>query len=137
MQLMAKVKWYPGGLRLAFDNMSEDKHIQKAIKRFLELGVSKSAFLIFCMFNYKDDLDEAMYRMSEIRALGVRPYPQVYAPLDKLTKKPIFVSKKWTLGLIRAVRQYWILAGNFKYKTFEEFLAESGKKLEDLMVKDV
>jgi len=87
------------------------------------------------MFNFKDDLDEAMYRMSEMRALGVRPYPQVYASLDKLTKKPIFISEKWTLQLIREFRQYWILAGHFKYKTFEEFLTEKGKPLSELMTK--
>jgi len=131
MQLMAKVKWYPGGLRLAFDNMSEDKHIQKCIKRLIELGVSKSAFLIFCLFNFNDDLKEAMYRHREMANLGVRPYPQVYAPLDKLTKKPIYVSPKWTLELIREFRQYFILAGNYKYKTFNQYLKEKGKKLEN------
>ena len=133
MKLMAKVKWYPGGLRLAFDNMSEDKYIQKTIKKLLELGVSKSAFLIFCMFNFKDDFKEAMYRLSEMRELGVRPYPQVYAPLDKLTKKPIFISDNWTLQLIREFRQYWILAGNHKYKTFEQFLTEKGKTFSELI----
>jgi len=132
MQLMAKVKWYPGGLRLAFDNMGEDKFIQKCVKRLLELGVSKSSFLIFCMFNFEDTFEEAMYRHTEMVKLKVRPYPQVYSPLDWLNKKVKYISPNWTLELIREFRNYFVLAGNYKYMTFDEYLAKKGKKLEDL-----
>jgi len=135
MLLLSKVKWYPGGLRLAFDNMSEDKYIQRTIKKLLDLGIPKSAFLVFCLYNFKDDLKEAMYRHSEIWKLGVRPYPQIYWPLTHLNKKDNYVSEKWTLPLIREFRQYWILGGNYKYKTFDQFLIEKGKKLEELLIK--
>ena len=74
-----------------------------------------------------------MYRMSEMRKLKVRPYPQVYAPLDKLSKKPIYVSPNWTLKLIREFRQYWLLGGQYKNKTFEQHLAERGKTFKELM----
>ena len=135
MQIISKVKWYPGGLRFAFDNMSEDVHLQRVVTRLLELGVTKGAFLIYCLYNFTDDFNEAMYRFSECRRLKVRPYPQIYRPHDSLVKKEVFVSEWWNLELIREFRNYWYLAGNYKYKTFEEFLATKGKKIEDLNIK--
>lgn len=128
MQLLAKVKWYPGGLRLAFDNMGEDKFIQKAVKRLLELGVPKSAFLIFCMYNFHDNIEQANYRMREMANLGVRPYPQIYRPLNSIEKKDVYVDKNWTLEDLRILRQYWVLAGNYKYKKWEDFYKEHKKE---------
>ena len=125
MQLMANIKWYPGGLRLAFDNMTEDVYVQKCVKRLLELGVSKSAFLIFCLFNFYDTPEEAMYRHREMANLGVRPYPQVYWPLNKLNKDEKFIGKHWNMKLIQLFRTYWLLAGNYKNKKFEDYLKEN------------
>jgi len=135
MDLMSQIKWYPGGLRIAFDNMEEDGHTQRCVKYLLSKGVSKSAFLIFCLFNFTDTFEEAMYRHREMHNLGVRPYPQVFAPLNQLDKDTKYISKTWTLELIREFRQYWLLAGHYKYKSFTQYLTEKGKKLEDLLPK--
>jgi hypothetical protein len=125
MQLLAKVKWYPGGLRIAFDNMSQDGHFQKKVKRLLELGTSKSAFLTFTLFNFTDTVEEAMYRCNESKKLGIRPYPCWYRELISLDKKDMNIGKHWTKELVRAFHSYWYLAGNYKNKTFEEYLKES------------
>jgi len=124
INLLSQQKWFPGGLRLAFDNMTEDGYIQKTIQKLLELGVSKSAFLIFVLFNFKDDFKEAMYRHQEMWKLGVRPYPQVYKPLDLLEKKNTYIGPQWTKELVNQFREYWLFAGNYKYKTWEEFIQE-------------
>jgi hypothetical protein len=123
IELMSQIKWAPAGLRLAFDNMTEDGYVQRAVDILLKKGIAKDKFLIFCMYNFKDTLEEAMYRCNEMKKLGVRPFPQCYYPLDSLEKKAI-PSKHWTEELISSFRQYWFLALNYKHKTWEHFLAE-------------
>jgi hypothetical protein len=134
IEMLSKIRWQENGLRLAFDNMTEDGYLQDAIKKLRKLGVPKYAFMVFVLFNFQDDFDEAMYRATEVRELGVRPYPQIFKPLNALDNK-IFVSEKWTADLAREFRYYWLMAKDFKKKTFSQFLAEKGKRIEDLLPK--
>jgi hypothetical protein len=126
IDLMARIKWIRSGLRLAFDNMSQDGYVQRAIEKLIKKGVSRDKFMIFCLYNYTDTFDEAMYRCSEMRKLGVRPFPEVYYPLDKLDKKR-YVSPQWTYVQISDFLGYWFMMGNYKKKTWEEFVAEQKK----------
>lgn len=126
MDLMSKIKWTRSGLRLAFDNMSQDGYVQRAIEKLIKKGVPKDKFLIFCLYNYTDTIEEAMYRCSEMRKLGVRPFPEVYYPLDKLDKKR-YVSPQWTYEQISDFLIYWFLMGNYKNKTWDEFIEEQKK----------
>ena len=134
IEMLSKIRWQENGLRLAFDNMTEDGYLQDAIKKLRKLGIPKYAFMVFVLFNFKDDFNEAMYRATEVRELGVRPYPQIFKPLDALDNK-IFVSEKWTADLAREFRYYWLMAKDFKKKTFSQFLSEKGKRLEELLPK--
>jgi len=133
MKLLCKIKWYPGGLRVAFDNMSQDGHFQKKVSRLIELGIPKSAFLVFTLFNFKDTVEEAMYRCNESKKLGIRPYPCWYRELNSLDKKITSIGEHWNIDLIRKFHSYWYLAGNYKYKTFEEFLNENNKKTKQVL----
>lgn len=130
---LTKIKWCSGGLRVAFDNMSEDKHVQNVIKKILKAGISRCAFLVFCLFNFEDTFEEAMYRHQEIADLDVRPYPQPYIPLNWLDKSKPYISKNWTRELAYEFRQYWILAGRYKNITFTEYLKSIGKTYESLI----
>lgn len=129
---LSKVKWHENGLRLAFDNMSEEGYIQRTVKKLLKLGVPKYAIMVFVLFNFQDTFEEAMYRATEIKKLGIRPYPQPFKKLDALDKK-IIPSNGWTEELVREFRYYWLMAKDYKKKTFEEFLKEKGKKLKNLL----
>jgi hypothetical protein len=130
--LLSKVKWHENGLRLAFDNMTEDGYLQYTVKKLLELGIPKYAIMVFVLFNFQDTYEEAMYRATEVKNLGVRPYPQPFKKLDALNNKTV-PSKHWTKELARQFRYYWLMAKDFKKKTFEEFLAEKDKKLKNLL----
>jgi len=134
IKLLSKVRWQENGLRIAFDNMSQDGYFQKSVKKLLALGIPKYAFFVFVLFNFRDTYEEAMYRASEVRKLGIRPYPQLFKPLDELDNK-IVASKHWTVALARQFRYYWLMAKDYKKKTFKEFLKEKNKKLEDLLPK--
>jgi len=122
---MSKVRWDNYGLRLAFDNMSEDGYIQKAIKKLLKLGVPRSAFLIFCMYNFMDTPEEAYYRLNEIYKLGVYQYPQIYRPLDSTVPGIRYTGKHWDLELVKIFRKYWLFGSNYRHKDINDFLREN------------
>jgi hypothetical protein len=73
-------------LRFAFDNKSADGHVQRAVELCLKNGIPASAIMVYVLFNYKDDLADAIYRATEVAKLGVRPYAMQYIPLDAMDR---------------------------------------------------
>lgn len=120
------IKFDRGGLRFAFDNMSEDEHIQRTIKMCLNAGIGKSKIMVFLLYNYKDDFEEAMYRAEEIKKLGVRPYPQQYRPLDDTELKNNYISKHWDKKLLRDFRFYWMFPGIYGKQKWEDYIKNGG-----------
>jgi hypothetical protein len=133
LDLLARVRWQAGGLRLAFDDMSQDGYAQRAIKKLLGMGVFPSAFTVFCLFNFKDTFEEAMYRHREIATLGVRPYPQPYMPLDCLSKNEPYVALGWTWKRAYEFHQYWFHRARYSRVTFDEYIRSIGLTDEDLL----
>ena len=120
-KLLAKVKYTRRGMRLAFDRIEEDGVFQAAVEHLKANGVPKSQIMVYVLFNFRDTPEEAHYRMRECVRLGVRPYPQLYEPLNKLDRKTRHVGKHWNLGLLRQFRHYWMMAGIYSKMTFEEY----------------
>ena len=106
-KILKQAKYYRSGLRLAFDRIEDDGIFQSAIEQLLSIGIGKSNFLIYVLFNFTDTPQEAYYRMKECVRLGVRPYPQQYIPLNKTSRQPIYVGKYWTEKLVRVFRYFF------------------------------
>jgi len=135
---LAKIKYVPGGMRIAFDRIKEDGVFQKATESLLNAGVSKNSILSFVLFNFDDHPQDAYYRARVCADYGIRPYPQYYRPLDVLSKKEIFVGKHWTLQLGRAFRYYWLMRGIYSKISFEEYInSEEGIKQHHLKKEDI
>jgi len=117
--LLARVNYYGTGLRIAFDRIEEDGVFQEAVKTLIKNGVPKKAIMSFVIFNFNDTPKEADYRMRECVKLGIRPYPKQFVPLNNLNKKDIYISKYWTLNLLRAFRFFWLMAGYYTKYDFE------------------
>lgn len=122
---LARVSCVKRGMRLAFDRIEEDGVFQTALELLLKAGVPKSTMLIYVLFNFTDRPKEAYYRATECQRYGIRPYPQLYAPLNSLNRKKPFVGKYWTRRLGRAFRQYWALNEIWGKMTFDEYLTTS------------
>ena len=122
------IKFERNGLRFAFDNMSEDIHIQRTIKMCLDASIPKSKLMIYVLFNFEDTFDEAMYRMEEIKKLGVRPYPQQFRPLNDIDLKNTHIGKHWDKTLLRDFRFYWMMPGIYTKMTWEKYQERGGEK---------
>lgn len=87
-------------IRFAFDNMQEDKYIQKAITMMAERG--KKNFANFCLYNFKDTPQDFYYRMREAARLSdeleinVTTFPMRYQPIMDIDGNRSYVGKHWT-----------------------------------------
>jgi len=124
------VKFYRGGLRFAFDNMSQEGHIQRTIKMCIEGGIAKGKILVYVLFNYMDTPLEAEYRMRTAIELGAVSYPQRYVPLDQMNRKPNYVGKYWTEQLVSTFRFFYLMHGYNRKMNFTQYL-ESPKRERD------
>lgn len=127
VDLVCKLPIIKRGIRLAFDRMEDDGIFQKAVQMFLDVGISKYSIQAYVLFNFTDTVSQAEYRASECRKLGIRVYPQMFVPLNHLSRRDPYVGKYWTLNLARA----W----NFFYShelylqmSFEEYMRGRAKK---------
>ena len=127
-ELIGKLRLKRRGVRLAFDNMNQDGKIQKAVKILKNNGVAKSKIMVYVLFNFKDDLEEALYRANEVRRLDVRVYPQRYVPLDWTEPQSHYISENWEKEMVREFRFYWMMYGVYSKMSFKEYLAVGGEE---------
>jgi len=122
-KLMSNIKYFKSGMRLAFDRIEEDGVFQEAIRKLIANGVPAKNILAFVLFNFNDTPKEAEYRANECVKLGIRPYPQQYVPLNKKTRRPPFISNKWTEKLVKTFRHFWLMAGYYTKMSFYDFVS--------------
>tara|TARA_Y100000310_G_scaffold23414_1_gene22414 strand:+ start:124 stop:1239 length:1116 start_codon:yes stop_codon:yes gene_type:complete len=119
---LARLKYTRKGMRLAFDRIEEEQTFGAAVERLIAAGVSRYNIMAYVLFNFTDSPGEADHRMRVCADLGIRPYPQKYTPLNATSRKPPHVSKRWTLRLLRAFREFWLFAGHYNRGEFGDFL---------------
>lgn len=129
LNFIKNIKLEQQGLRFAFDNMSQEGYIQRAIKKCLDVGVSKSKIMVYILHNFNDTFEDAMYRAREVAKLGVRPYPQRYRPLDDIEVNPNYEDKNWSTQLLRDFRTYWLFPGIYTKYNWNEYIKYGGYKL--------
>jgi len=127
LEALKGVRILPNGLRFAFDGMQEDEHIQRTLKLCFANGISRGKITVFALFNFNDTPKEAEYRMREVIKLDGRVYPQMYVPLNKKRRLPIFIGKYWTKELTREFRKFYLLMGYYTKWTFPEWLKKEKK----------
>jgi hypothetical protein len=132
--MVGKLKFVRSGMRMAFDRIEEDGTFQKAVQMLIDGGVKKSSIMAYILYNFMDKPKDAVYRASECIRLGVRPYPQMFTPLNTTSrdKDNIYVGKYWTLQLARAFRYYHLMAGIYHKQDFVAWAKSQDKvKLTD------
>lgn len=123
-EILAKVKYEASGMRMAFDRIEDDGVFQKAAQLLLDAGVPKGAMFAYVLFNFNDTPQEAIYRGSECIRLGVRPYPQQFAPLNGITRDTAFIGKHWTKHLCKAFRYFHLMGGCWRKNNFMEWIMD-------------
>jgi hypothetical protein len=107
-------------VRFAFDQMNQEKHLERSLKIVKELGLKKHAadIPVYVLYGYKDTPEEALYRVRRVLKLGMNPYPMRYQPLDSLVKDEyVNTEKGWTEHELKRFRYYWTYGRRLKMYT--------------------
>lgn len=100
-KLLSQLKIKP--LRFAFDNCSEDVHIQKAIILAQKYGFKDIRVYILYNSEDKNDTPEHFYyRIDEMNKLGALSYPMRYRPINSVNGH--YISNNWDKKLLRALK---------------------------------
>ena len=101
IKLLKQVEIKP--LRLAFDNCSEDGHIQRAIQLAQKQGFND--IRVYVLYNFESDNDTPeyfYYRINEINKLGALAYPMRFRALDNANGQ--YISRNWDNKLLRGLK---------------------------------
>lgn len=131
-KLISQIRIRP--FRLAFDNLGQDGHIQRAIKLAQKYGITD--IRSYVLYNYADDPANFYYRINELNKLKTLSYPMRYRPLDWAGKR-LYVNNKWTFERLRALKLVLMF---FYYKGMiannrERFLTAFGKNPKEFVQK--
>jgi hypothetical protein len=94
-------------LRFAFDNNSENGHIQRAIKLAQKYGHKDiRVYVLYDSESKKDTPEYFYYRINEINKLGAFSYPMRFRPLKALNISQChnFITNNWDRELLRALK---------------------------------
>ena len=101
VKLLSLIKINP--LRFAFDNCSEDGHIQKAIQLAQKYGFKD--IRVYVLYNFEDNNDTPeyfYYRINEVNKLEALAYPMRYRPINSTNGQ--YISDEWDKKLLRALK---------------------------------
>lgn len=108
-------------VRFAFDSLGVEKHIIGAIERSRRAGLRDIG--AYVLIGWKDNLENALYRLETLRSCGIRPNPMRYQPLDT-TKKNSYVDPGWTDYDLKRVTRYYSRLRYTAHIPFEDFRNE-------------
>lgn len=93
-------------LRFAWDDIGEEKYVMRAIRNVLAGGFPKSRLRCYVLFNCEDTPDDALYRCTTLKDMGILPNVQRYQPLETLVKNS-HIGEHWTDCHLADFTRYW------------------------------
>ncbi len=113
-------------IRFAFDEMDRDGYVQDAIGQCVRNAIPPSKITVFVLYNFRDEIEDALYRLDEVLKMGARPYAMRYTPLKWLNPSRTHVGEHWTLEDVRAFGEF-VNSGIMRRMTYEEWLQKRKK----------
>lgn len=107
-------------VRLAWDNKALEKSFLKAFTMLTEAGITADKIHVYVLIGWKDDPQDALYRLSTVRRLGAWPNPQRYEPLGALVKNS-YVGPGWTDAELKRFMRYWANLAAVGHIPFDQF----------------
>lgn len=115
-------------VRFAFDGLNQDGAVQEAIGICRKSGIPGWKIKVFILYNFEDDIDEAVYRAMEVHRLGAKPWAMRYMPLRWLNPGRQHVGPKWSPDELVLFNSF-INKYGFKRYTFQEWVEKRGRPM--------
>ncbi len=107
-------------VRLAWDDVRYEQSLNDAITLLRAAHIPKHKIRIYVLIGFKDTPDDALYRLQQIKKLGLMPNPMRYQPLDS-NMRDSYVGPGWTKAEITRYMRYWCNLAHTGGIPFDEF----------------
>jgi hypothetical protein len=98
-------------IRLSFDNSRDEGALLGAYEKLCKQGIPKRLMTVYVLIGFDDTPEDAQYRLSLVRSLGIFPFPMRYQPPMAKVKNE-YVGKSWTHKELDRFMSYW---SNLRY----------------------
>jgi len=113
LQRLPKVK-----IRFAFDHISLESSVVDTINHCRNSGLKDIS--VYVLIGYKDNPEDALYRLNLLRNIKVMPIPMRYEPLDSLEKGK-YVGSSWTDEELKKMVRYYFRLNWTSKVPYDEF----------------
>jgi len=122
-------------LGMGWDSADEERDVFAAIERICAAGFPKKVVYVYCLVNFRETLDDALYRVQEMKRVG---YPQSafvmrYQPPDTLQKNS-YVAPQWDPDMLRKFCRYWNMQAYMQGIPWEEYLQGAPPSMQEAFV---
>ena len=107
-------------VRMAWDNINYESKFRSGFDILRGAGIPKSKIGVYVLIGFQGTPEDALYRLESVRALGVKPFPMRYQPLNT-RERNLFVGDHWTNLELERFTHYWTnlrFVGNLPFKDF-------------------
>lgn len=107
-------------IRLSWDNISDEINFRKSYELLRKAGISKKNIQVYVLIGFNDNIENTLYRLTEISKLGILPNPMRFQPVN-CKKKNEYINKNWTDKELKRYMRYWSNKKFFGSIPFKEF----------------
>ncbi len=73
---------HPKAVRMGWDMPEEEGVVWQAIQYLRQAGLPKRAIGVYCLVNWKESPEEALYRFETLKSAGIRGFAMRFQPAD-------------------------------------------------------
>lgn len=106
--------------RLAFDHSNSEADFLRAFQLLRNAKFALRRIGCYVLIGYNDTPEDALYRLTLVRDLGIRPNPMRYEPPDSL-KRNAYVHPNWTDFDLRTMMRYHARLRYFEHVPYPVF----------------
>ena len=107
-------------LRLAFDSLDYENEFLTGFNMLIDEGIKAGHITVYVLINFRESMDDALYRLERVRELGAVPYPMRYQPVNARNKNK-YLAKGWNKIKLKDIQRYYSRLNWLGHIPFEEY----------------
>ncbi len=93
-------------LRFSWDMPNDERAVLDAIETAKSVGFAEWKIYVYCITGFREEPEEALYRVTTLRSHGAKGFPMRYQPIDALRKNDYW-PPQWERKDLKNFIQYW------------------------------
>ena len=107
-------------LRLAWDHTKMEKQFMRAFEMIVNAGFPAKKIRVYVLIGWRDNPEDALYRLETVKNLGAYPNPMRFQPLGSKRKNE-YVGENWTDRELKRYARYWSRLSYLEHVPFSEY----------------